>query len=104
MAVEATIVRLVDRQVVVTARSTDLEADKRVGAQLMASLKKCILIVVVDAAKLDTAEVLNQILLAHEEGAVILIRPACSSLGSICPAVRVIAPVTFPLEVTPRIS
>ena len=73
MAVKATIVGLIDRQVVMTTWSTDLEADECEGAQLMASLKEGILIVVVDTAELDTAEVLNQILLTHEECAVILV-------------------------------
>lgn len=73
MAVKATIVSLIDRQVVVAAWSTDLEADERERAQLMASLEEGILIVVVDTAELDTAEVLNQILLTHEECAVILV-------------------------------
>ena len=73
MSVKATIVGLIDRQVVVATWSTDLEADEREGAQLMASLEEGILIVVVDTAELDTAEVLNQILLTHEECAVILV-------------------------------
>ena len=73
MAVKATIVSLIDRQVVVAAWSTDLKADEREGAQLMASLEEGILIVVVDTAELDAAEVLNQILLTHEECSVILI-------------------------------
>ena len=73
MAVKATIIGLIDRQVVVATWSTDLEADEREGAQLMASLEEGILIVVVDTAELDTAEVLNQILLTHEESAIIFI-------------------------------
>ena len=73
MAVKATIVSLIDRQVVVATWSTDLKADERERAQLMASLEEGILIVVVDTAELDTAEVLNQILLTHEECAVILV-------------------------------
>ena len=73
MAVKATIVSLIDRQVVVATWSSDLKADKRERAQLMASLEEGILIVVVDTAELDTAEVLNQILLTHEECAVILV-------------------------------
>ena len=101
MAVEATIIGLVDRQVVMAAWGTDLEADKREGAQFMTSLEECILISVVDTAELDTAEVLNQILLTHEESSVVFIRPPSSLLGCIGPAVGVIAPVALPLEVTP---
>ena len=104
MAVKAAIIRLVDRQVVVAARGTDLEADEREGAKLMASLEESVLIVVVDAAELDAAEVLNQILLTHEECSVICIRPPSSPLGCVCPAVGVIAPISLPLEVTPRVS
>ena len=41
----------------------------------MAGLEESVLIVVVDAAELDAAEVFEQVLLAHEEGAIISVCP-----------------------------
>ena len=70
----------------------------------MACLEGAILIVVVDAAELDSAEVLRQILLAHEEGTIISISPTSLLLRLCRPGVRVITPVSLPLEVTPWIS
>ena len=70
----------------------------------MFRLEERVLVVVVDAAHLDTTEVLDQIFLAHEERAIIGVAPASGFLGLISPAVRVIAPVALPLEVTPRVA
>lgn len=58
-AVEATLVSLVDAQVGMATWRTDLEANERKGAKLMARLEKGIPVVVVDAAQLDAAEVLD---------------------------------------------
>ena len=69
----------------------------------MASLEEGILVVVDAAAELASAEVFDEILLAHEEGTVFFIGPASLLLRLGCPAVRGVAPVAVPLEVTPRI-
>ena len=70
----------------------------------MARLEERVLVVVVDAADLNPAEVFDQVLLAHEEGTVVGVGPAGKSFGLVRPAVAVVAPVTFPLEVTPRVA
>ena len=104
MAVETTIICLVDSQIVMATGCGNLEANESVRVKLMAGLEEGILVVVVNAAKLNSAEVLNKILLAHEEGTIISIRPASDTLRFVCPLVRVITPVSFPFEVTPRVS
>jgi len=76
MAVEATIIRLVDRQIVMTTGCRDLEANQSERVKLMAGLKGGILVVIVNTAELDSAEVLDKILLAHEESTIIRIAPA----------------------------
>jgi len=42
----------------------------------MAGLEERVLVVIVDAAELDSAKVLQQIFLTHEEGTVICVRPS----------------------------
>ena len=73
MTIKAPVISLVDGQVVMAARSIYLEADKRERVELMAGLEERVFVVIVDAAKLDSAEVLQQILLTHEEGTIISI-------------------------------
>ena len=103
-AIEAALISLVHAQVGVAAWGTDLEADEREGVQLMARLEEGVPVVVVDAAQLDAAEVLDQIFLAHEEGTIVGVAPPGHSLGLVGPAVGVIAPIALPLEVTPGVS
>ena len=87
-----------------TTWSSDDEADKGKRVELMAGLEEGVLVVVVDTAELDSAEILSHILVAHEERTIISISPASLSLALFCPAVRVITPITVPFEVTPRVS
>ena len=71
VAIEASVIRLVDSQVGVAAGSIHLEANETERVKLMACLEEGVLVVVIDAAELDAAEVLEHVLLAHEEGAII---------------------------------
>ena len=48
-----------------------MEANETERVKLMACLEEGVLVVVIDAAELDAAEVLEHVLLAHEEGAII---------------------------------
>jgi len=73
MTIKAPVISLVDGQVVMATRSINLEADKRERVELMAGLEERVFVVIVDAAKLDSAKVLQQILLTHEEGTIISI-------------------------------
>ena len=70
----------------------------------MASLEEGVLVVVVETAELNPAEVLLEILFAHEEGTIVSIGPSCGLLRLSCPAVRVVTPISFPLEIAPWIS
>ena len=65
-----------------------MEADESKGVELMTSLEEGVLVVVIDSAELNSAEVLNQVLLAHEEGAIVKVCPASYALGFVSPAVR----------------
>ena len=71
VAIEASVIRLVDSQVGVAAWCIHLEANETERVKLMACLEGGVLVVVIDAAELDAAEVLEHVLLAHEEGAII---------------------------------
>ena len=53
----------------------------------MASLEEGVLVVVVDAAELNTTEVLLQIGKAHEECTIVLVRPASLLLGIRSPTI-----------------
>lgn len=103
-ALKATLISLVDTKIVMTTGRSDLETNKCERVCLMARLEERVLVVVVDAAHLDAAEVFYQISLAHEEGTIISVAPASDFLRRVSPAVRVIAPVTLPLEVAPRVA
>lgn len=59
MTIEAPVISLVDGQVVVATRGTNLEPDQREGVKLMAGLEERVPVVIVDAAKLDSAKVLQ---------------------------------------------
>ena len=58
-AIEAALISLVDAQVGMATWSADLEANERERAELVARLEEGIPVVVVNAAQLDTAEVLD---------------------------------------------
>ena len=101
--VEAPIIRLVDRQIVMATRGRDHEANEGEGAKLMACLEEGVLVVIVDAAELEATEVLLQIRYAHEEGTIVFVGPIGLFLRRGGPAVGVITPITLPFEVTPRV-
>lgn len=73
MSVEAAVICLIDREVVMTSVSRDLEANQGEGVQLMSCLEKRVLVALNIAAQLDPAEVLGQVLQAHEEGTIVLV-------------------------------
>ena len=81
----------------------DLEANQSEGVHLVASLEERVFVATDESAKLDSAEVLHDVFQAHKEGSVILISPASELLRLRSPGVRVITPITLPLEVTPRV-
>ena len=104
MAIKASVIGLVDGQVMMSAWRADLETNQGKRAQLMARLEEGVLVVVVETAELNPAEVLLEILFAHEEGTIVSIGPSCGLLRLSCPAVRVVTPISFPLEIAPWIS
>ena len=70
----------------------------------MPCLEERVLVVIVESTKLNAAKVFHEILFAHEEFSIIFIVPSCDSFRIWRPAVTIIAPVTFPLEITPRVA
>ena len=102
MSIEAPFVLLADTDVVLTLVEYD-EAHQGVARATVGGLHEGVVVVVVDHADLDAAEVVAHVSVAHPEETLLVI-VAALALDFGCPELGGVGPIAVPLEVAPGVS